>query len=102
MERRSKSLFHSPTDKREIVDIIKLLKPKKRSGHDGISTYFLKSIYSSISLPLSITIINKSLVDGRVLQDLKIAKVIPIYKIKIRTNLVIMNQFLFYQQCRRF
>ncbi len=95
----SKSLFLSPTDECEIVDIIKLLTPKKSSGHDGVSTCFVKSIYSSISLPRSI-IINKSLGDGTVPQDLKIAKILYI-KIKLRINLVIIDQFLFYQQCRR-
>ena len=39
----------------------------------------------SVSLPLSI-IVNKSLESGIVPKDMKLAKVIPIYKYKVKTD----------------
>ena len=55
------------------------LKPKLSQGYDGISTKLLKETISNILQPI-IHIINRSFVIGIVPQDLKIAKVIPIYK----------------------
>ncbi len=56
-------------------------KAKQSCGHDSISPTLLKEIKHEISLPLS-TLINKSLQEGCVPQNLKIAKVLPIYKSK--------------------
>jgi hypothetical protein len=77
------SLFFSPTDPNEIDRIIKSLKSKKSSGPDKISSFFFKQIGPSIAYPLSI-IINKSLVNGVIPDNLKLAKIIPIYKAKER------------------
>lgn len=77
--RNKESLFLGPTDKYEINKMILSLKSKVSVSHDGISTKFLKQLHSSVSLPLSI-IINKSLAEGIVPDQLKIAKVVPIFK----------------------
>ena len=61
--KHQQSLFLSPTDPNEINKIINSLKPKKSSGHDLISTHFLKSIKYQICIPLS-TLFNKSLETG--------------------------------------
>ena len=50
-------------------------------GHDGINSILLKGIQFSVCSPLSI-IINKSIETGWVPTELKIAKVVPIYKAK--------------------
>ena len=63
-----------------------VLKPKKSTGHDNVSTYLLKSIDEQVSTPISI-LINKSLETGVFPDSLKLAKVIPIYKAKARENL---------------
>ena len=75
------SLFFSPTDSNEINKIISILKPKNSTGYDKISMNFIKQINTSISKPLT-NIINRSIQEGIVPSDLKIAKVIPIYKSK--------------------
>ena len=59
--------------------IICNLKPKSSAGYDNISTKFLKEIENVILRPLSI-IINESLCTGIFPDELKIAKVIPLYK----------------------
>lgn len=79
--RNSVSMFLTPTDPYEIHKIIMQLKSKKSSGHDDISTAFLKRIGPEISLPISI-LVNKSLSEGIVPDIHKLAKVIPIYKSK--------------------
>ncbi len=62
------------------------LKPKKSSGHDGISSLLLKSLKDSICYPISL-IINKSIETGIVPKNMKTAKVIPIYKSKEKTDI---------------
>ena len=78
-ERNPKSLFLSPTDPNEIQQIISSLKPQKSTGHDNISSIFIKHVQAHIKLPLSI-VINKSLENGYVPTTFKIAKVTPIFK----------------------
>ena len=63
----------------DIDKIIQSLKSKESFGHDGISVKLLKSIYSSILLPLTL-IINQSFITGIFPDQLKIAKVVPLFK----------------------
>ena len=55
------------------------LKPRTSSGIDEISTKLLKDAVEKVIEPLTY-IINKSLDTGIIPDDLRIAKVIPIYK----------------------
>ena len=57
------SIFLSPTDPDEIYKILLLLKPKKSTGHDNLSSAFLKDVSQAISIPISI-LINKSFSNG--------------------------------------
>lgn len=75
------SLFMTPTDLNEISKILNDMKPKKSSGHDGLSGWILKQLKDCITLPIVIAI-NKSIQSGEVPKSLKLAKVIPIYKAK--------------------
>ena len=81
-----RSIFMSPTDPEEISRIIASLKCKNSSGHDGISSKLLKSLQPALCLPISI-LINKSMETGQVPADMKIAKIIPIYKSKEKNNM---------------
>ena len=76
----------SPTDPEEISRIIASLKCKNSSGHDGISSKLLKSLQPALCLPISI-LINKSMETGQVPANMKIAKIIPIYKSKEKNNM---------------
>jgi hypothetical protein len=73
------SMFLSPTDPMEIEQIINHLKGKKTAGVDGISTKLLKTIKHGIIKPISI-LINKSLEEGVCPDELKMTKIVPIFK----------------------
>ncbi len=80
-----KTFFMTPTDPNEILKIITNMKTKNSSGHDGITSKFIKSISTHVANPISI-LINKSIETGKVPDSQKIAKVIPIYKAKSKDN----------------
>ena len=63
----------------DVLKIINNFKPKTSTGVDNLSMKLLKNISNSLSIPLS-TIINQSLNTGIFPDDLKIAKVIPLFK----------------------
>ena len=58
---------------------IKSLKPSHAAGPDGMSSIFLQSFQSSLSLPLAL-IYNSSLQSGTVPRDWRDAEVTPIHK----------------------
>ena len=68
-----------PIVSEEIIKIIHKFNQNKSAGHDNIGNYIVKRIAKEISIPLTI-ICNLSLREGVVPDELKIAKVIPIYK----------------------
>ena len=73
------SLFLTPTNPSEIINIARSLRNSKSSGFDGISMSLLKQIIHPLASPLT-HIFNNSLSQG-VFPDLfKIAKVNPIFK----------------------
>lgn len=65
--------------KSDVIKIIDKLKPKSSCGYDGISSKLLKQIKNEIAEPLAL-IINQSLNTGIFPDQLKLAKVIPLYK----------------------
>ena len=74
-----KSLFMSPTNKYEILTIVKNLTNKSSSGCDDISNSILKKIIDNIVEPLVI-IFNKSLSTGIFPEAMKLADVVPLHK----------------------
>ena len=79
--RNMHSIFLAPTDKTEIIKLVSSLKSKSSTGYDGINSVFLKNIINSIAEPLSI-LSNRSMLEGKVPNSLKLAKIVPIYKSK--------------------
>jgi len=75
------NMFMAPTDPHEVVKLIDTLKRKNSCGHDNISSALIKDIKYDIAFPLAI-LFNKSLNNGKVPDQIKLAKVIPIYKAK--------------------
>ena len=55
------------------------LKSSKSCGHDNLSANFLKQIKVSLSLPIC-HLINRSISNGKMPEELKIAKVVPIFE----------------------
>ena len=72
-------MFLEPVEPSHISEIVNKLKPKTSCGHDQISSKMIKDTIQNIAIPLS-HIINRSLSTGIVPNQLKIAKVIPVYK----------------------
>jgi hypothetical protein len=73
------SLYLAPTDPNELQQIISKLKSKTSCGFDNISSKLLKDISPYLLNPLTI-LINKSMEEGKMPDDLKLAKVVPIHK----------------------
>ena len=73
------SILLHETDKTEVSQIIKKLQNKYSAGLDGIPINIIKFASNFVSEPLS-KIINCSLINGIFPQNLKEAKVIPIFK----------------------
>jgi len=73
------SIFLVPTDKDEVVKIVNSQHDKKSSGFDGIDNCLLKKMIAHIADPL-VYIINLSISSGIVPDNMKIAKVVPIFK----------------------
>ena len=63
----------------DVFDIIKTLKNKPSSGYDNINAIFMKKIQTHICYPLSV-LVNQSLSTGIFPAQLKIAKIIPLFK----------------------
>ena len=73
------SIYLHATSKKEILDIIRVLKSTKSSGWDGISTVLLKQCMEVLVEPL-VYLINESILAGVFPNCLKISTVIPLYK----------------------
>ena len=84
-ERNKESFYLYPVSIEETVKEISKLKSNKAGGDDGIKPKLLKECKDILAKPIA-HIINTSFKNGRVPTKLKIAKVIPIYKKKDRTN----------------
>ena len=86
-------------DSHYIKQIIKGKKTSRSNGHDGISSELLKSISNDIADSITL-IINQSLKSGIFPNQLKIAKVTPIYEKdnKIITNYRPISVWQYYQK----
>ena len=73
------SLSNSPVTRTEIMDAIVQLQPKKSEDMFNLSMYTVKQFVASLIEPLY-HIIFKSFETGEIPEQLKIAKVIPIFK----------------------
>ena len=73
------SMFVEPTTPEEICVLIKNEKINKAWGYDDISINVIKHVSQYICDPLS-KVFNESFVKGIVPNQLKIAKVIPVFK----------------------
>jgi len=73
------SFFFVPTTPEEVIKVIQIMKPKTSCGFDQINSKILKKSNMIISIPLP-HIINLSVSNGTVPSNMKIAKVIPVYK----------------------
>ena len=77
--RQEQSFFFDPVYPNDIISILSKLKPKTSRGNDGISMKLITESIDHIIFPLT-RIINQSMSTGLVPTNMKIAKVIPIWK----------------------
>ena len=80
------SMFLEPVESESIIQTARKLKSKSSTGHDDLSTKIIKLTINEIAEPLA-HIINMSLTSGIVPTNMKIAKVIPIYKASDPTSI---------------
>ena len=80
------SMYLEPITEITVIQTTQKLKSKLSSGHDDISTKLLKETIGTICMPLT-HIINLSFDTGIVPDQLKIAKVVPIFKASEKTSL---------------
>ena len=73
------TMFLAPTSSDEVDELVKKMKSSTTTGHDGITSNLLKVVLPEINFTL-IHIFNLFLSTGVVPLQLKIAKVVPIYK----------------------
>lgn len=73
------SFFFSPTDIKEVTEIISKLKTGSAGGLDGIKTKLIKELCPFIAAPL-VHIINLSMSSGEFPEAWKTAAVVPIHK----------------------
>ncbi len=74
-----KSMYLNPASEEEIINIVSKFSNKQSCGHDGISMSTVKSIIHSISDPFT-CICNKSFQTGIFPDEMKIAKIVPLFK----------------------
>ena len=78
-QRANQSMFLFETDAEEVAKIINNLENKKSTGHDDITVKFIK-ISSTYISELLARVINISIKTGIYPDQLKIAKILPLYK----------------------
>ena len=74
-----KSLITTFFDKSDIIEKIDKMKPKTSPGIDGITSSILKELNNIICKPLAI-VFNKSLSEGFVPEDWRLANVTTMFK----------------------
>ena len=74
-----KNIFLTPVTPHEVIKTTKSLKPKNSTGYDNVSTKLLQNVIEDIAYPFC-HVINQSFSSGIVPEEMKIAKVIPVYK----------------------
>ena len=78
-EQSNQSMYMRKTNTQEVLDLISKLESKKSSGHDGLSSKFIKLCSPFLSVILA-NIFNQSITNGVYPDSLKIARVSPIHK----------------------
>ena len=73
------NFFMHPTDEHEIINVTKNLKSSTSEGFDNISMKIIKTTMHEVAMPLA-HIFNQSFITGTVPDNMKIAKIVPIFK----------------------
>ena len=71
-------MFLHPTDEQESLTVMKQCNGKSSTGYDGINMFVMKKVISHLAKPLTY-ICNTSFETGIFPDNMKVAKVIPVY-----------------------
>ena len=86
-------MYIHPVTEQEVLDIVSGCKSKTSYGHDEISMKTIKHIIKQIVKPLT-HICNRSLICGSFPNDMKLAKIIPVFKyLGDRFQFSLLSQF---------
>ena len=77
--KNNNNFFMCPVNTEDVIESAKSLKSKLSSGHDNISNKIMKESIQDIATPLAL-IFNLSIMTGKVPRNMKISKIIPIFK----------------------
>ena len=77
------NLFMYPTDEHEIINVAKNLNSSTSQGFDNISMKIIKTNVHEVAVPLA-HISNQSFLTGTFPDNMKIAKIMPIFKSGIK------------------
>lgn len=80
------SIFLQPCTENEVFDLIQSLKSNKSAGIDGISAKTIKAVANQIT-PVLTQLINSCFVQGKYPDEMKKARVVPVYKAGEKTNI---------------
>ena len=72
-------MSEKPLDEKELLKSFTMLKTNKSAGHDEVDVNVIKASYNELKEPL-LFIFKLSLTQGVFPQQLKIARVVPIFK----------------------
>ena len=86
----SHSIFINPVVPSDITNTAHKLKSS--FGHDEISTKLLKQTINHITLPIT-HVVNRSFITGIVPDQMKIAKVVPVYKSSERNSIKKLSSY---------
>ena len=98
--RNENTIFLSPTDADEVKAIIALLSTSKSNGPGSIPNEILKDISYTIAEPIS-HLCNLIFTSGNYPLMLKIAKVIPIYKKRLKNQSLKLQTYISFIQCEQ-
>ena len=100
-ERVESTFFLSPINTAELLREIKSLNPKKACGADGIGAKIILLCPDVFANNLT-TIFNKALEIGEYPTLLKIAKVIPLYKMDRNAKQIIIDQSVYFHHLTKY
>ena len=71
--------FVQPTREEEVIKVAQQLKTKTNQGFDNLSTCIIQKTMKEVAAPLT-HIFNQSFILGVVPDQMKIAKIVPVFK----------------------
>ena len=83
--RNCNSMFLHKVDENEVIQIVNTFKNKTSNDYNNMNMSILKNVISNIKIPLT-DVCNKSFISGTFPDEMKIGKVVPIFKAGEKNN----------------